>query len=198
MPLAVIGAGQGRTGTRSLGQALDELGFGPCYHGGEQIYIHRNPGWRLWLQALRKEPTEWDKVFDGFRASVDSPGCVFYRELAEEYPSAKVILTVRDSDSWFASAWSIYLSPQAIRRIEAEAGPEIAQVMYKELALGFGPNLDRHSVIEAYERHNAEVQKAIGQDRLLVYEVSQGWGPLCQFLGVPIPDTPFPYRNARQ
>jgi hypothetical protein len=198
MPLALIGAGQGRTGTKSLQSALEELGFGPCYHGGDQVYAYRSPGWQLWLRALKGEPVSWDEVFGTYRATVDSPGCLFYRELAAKYPSAKVILTVRDPDSWFDSIHATFLSPQAIQYFKETMGPEELELFEKEHFAVFGTQLDRDSVIAAYKRHNAEVQRSIASDRLLVYEVTQGWEPLCGFLGVPVPPTPFPHAHSRK
>jgi hypothetical protein len=60
----------------------------------------------------------------------------------------------------------------------------------------FGGDLvSRENAVRVFEAHNAAVQAYVPADRLLVYEVSQGWEPLCEFLGVPVPDTPFPRVN---
>jgi hypothetical protein len=197
VPLAIIGAGQGRTGTKSLKLALEELGFGPCYHGTD-MYRNHPPGWHLWVRALDGEPVDWDVIFDGYKATTDSPACLFYRELAEKYPSAKVILTVRESNSWIASAQATYLSPAGIKTLNEPSDSTAVELLRKELTAGFGAQLEnRESVIAAYERHNAEVQAAIPPERLLVYDVTQGWAPLCEFLGVPVPETPFPHANLK-
>jgi Sulfotransferase domain len=197
MPLAVIGAGQGRTGTTSLKFALEKLGFGPCYHGGEQVYGRRSPGWRLWLRAFNCEPFDWDDLFSGHRSTLDSPSCLFYRELAAKYPSAKVILTLREPNAWFESVRGTFLSEQAIKKCRETLNPDEFELFEKEHFDVFGPQLDRDSVIAAYERHNAEVRRSITPDRLLVYEVTQGWKPLCAFLHVPRPTSPFPCANSR-
>ncbi|MFL6603926.1 MAG: sulfotransferase family protein [Steroidobacteraceae bacterium] len=200
MPIAVIGAGQGRSGTMSLKLALEQLGFGPCYHGGEQVYKYRSPGWHLWLRAFKRESFDWDELFSGYSSTVDSPVCLFYRELAENYPSAKVILTLREPNAWFDSVYATYLSPEFISHFKESAGVAEWELMEKEVVVGFGVQVDRinrDSVIAAYERHNADVQRAIPPDRLLVYDVTEGWEPLCRFLGVPMPATPFPRANSR-
>src|SRR5262249_33070515 len=111
MPLDVIGAGFGRTGTLSLKAALEELGFSRCYH---MVEVLATDDARRWDAAARGEPVDWDRLFEGFRATVDWPACSFYRELLEKYPGAKVILTVRDPDRWYDSArQTIYFVRQA-------------------------------------------------------------------------------------
>ena len=197
MSLTVIGAGQGRTGTKSLQLALEQLGFGPCYHGGEEIYERRSPGWQLWLRAFNRQSFDLDELFSGYRSTVDSPGCLLYRELAARYPAAKVILTVREPNAWFDSVHGTFLSPQLVKNLKETMDRDEWELFEKEHFDVFGSQLDRNSVIAAYKRHNAEVQRSIAPNRLLVYEITQGWAPLCEFLGIRIPDTPFPYEHVR-
>jgi Sulfotransferase domain len=93
MALRVIGAGFGRTGTHSLKLALEQLGFAPCHHMYE---VRAHPEQlAFWQAAARGELPDWDEVFAGFAAQVDWPGARFWRELAEHFPHAKVILSVR-------------------------------------------------------------------------------------------------------
>jgi hypothetical protein len=191
MSLAVIGAGLLRTGTTSLKAAVEILGFAPCYHGEDS---EAPQAWPLWERALDHKTVDWDEIFDGFAATTDVPGCLFYDELAKHYPSAKVVLTIREPNTWFDSVQAL-LSPAffAAHR-DFPSGPLVG----KKFARALGDKLDdRAAVIAAYARHNAAVCRAIPADRLLVYEVTQGWTPLCEFLGVLIPDTPFPNANAR-
>src|ERR1700752_4054595 len=101
MTLSVIGAGFGRTGTMSLKLALEQLGLGPCYHMIEVFKNPKAPGY--WEAAAHGQPVEWEEVFDGYGSTVDWPSATFYRELAEAYPAAKVVLTLRDPKAWFAS-----------------------------------------------------------------------------------------------
>jgi hypothetical protein len=203
MPLKVIGAGQPRTGTLSLKHALEMLGFKPCHHMTE---LAKNPDrWPLWERAFEEKPVDWEEVFKGFVATVDAPGYFFYRELAERYPQAKLILTLRDPERWFDSMLATILAEGYRQKI---AQTPISGVFAKMLAYAAkkrgmgvpggsataGPP-DRASAIAGFEAHNAEVRKTIPAARLLVYEVSQGWAPLCRFLGVPVPDAPFPRFN---
>jgi hypothetical protein len=104
MNLEVIGAGFGRTGTMSLKVALEELGFGPCYHMRE-VFEHPEHI-ELWGAAIQGKPVDWEQIFGNYRATVDWPGCTFYNELLERNPDAKVILTVRDPQRWYESAYN--------------------------------------------------------------------------------------------
>jgi hypothetical protein len=193
MGLDVIGVGLGRTGTLSLKVALEILGFKPCYH---MVEVWASPpAIADWLEAANGRPN-WQKVFDGFRATVDYPGCHFWRELTAAYPNAKVVLTVRDPASWFESTQTTILSPRMRERVAASPAAEfLEKTVWSEFGSGMH---DRDHMIAAFERHSAEVRGAIPPDRLLVLEVSQGWQPLCEFLGVPVPSKPFPRLNSRE
>jgi hypothetical protein len=192
MPLSVIGAGFGRTGTMSLKLALEQLGFGPCYHMEEVFKNPRASGY--WEAAADGAPVDWEEVYAGYRATVDWPGANFYRELAEAYPQAKVILTVRDPEAWFASTQRTLFSPDLQRPEDDSAmGRMGRKVVY---GLFDGQVHDRERVISVFNRHNDMVRQVIPAERLLVYEVSQGWAPLCAFLGVAVPATPMPQVNS--
>lgn len=185
----VIGVGYGRTGTFSLKHALEQLGFGPCYHGFELLWHpERLP---LWQRATAGEAV-WEEVFAGYRATVDWPGIEFWPELVDAYPDARVVLTLRDPDRWFDSMrlFREVLSDPQVRAILAEraSGPGETTRMYDvDLA-------DRAAMVQRFERHTEEVRAKVSADRLLVYEVNQGWDPLCEFLGVPVPESEFPHR----
>jgi hypothetical protein len=210
--LKVIGAGFGRTGTRSLQAALELLGNDPCYHMSTVIAEPFRV--RQWLEIGEGRGPGWDELFAGFRAAVDWPAAAYWRELAEHYPDAKVILTVRDPGRWydsvsetiFARALSerrpLPLRRRVIRRLVTRRAPDFA--LYPRMARSTifdrvfdGRIDDRTHVIEVYESHTAAVKAAIAPDRLLVFDVRQGWAPLCEFLGAPIPDQPFPASNER-
>jgi hypothetical protein len=199
MAIKIIGAGLGRTGTMSLKVALEELGFVKCYHMVE--VLARLDDARTWNAAARGEPVDWDRLFDGYQATVDFPGCMFYRELAEKYAEAKVILTVRDCERWYDSvAQTIYFARKAFPKWAGVLNPRMRdfQRMIGRIWDGMfqGRFEDRAFAIDAFNRHNEQVRRDLPADRLLVYEVSQGWGPLCAFLGVPVPEgKPFPHLN---
>jgi hypothetical protein len=195
MPLQVIGAGLGRTGTMSLKLALEALGFGPCFH---MVEIFRQPRLAaLWECAAKGEPMDWEDVFRGFSATVDWPSCNFYRELANAYPAAKVILTLRDPDSWYESTQkTIFADLDELLDDQSNAWARMTKLVIKDF---FDGRLhDRDHVIAVYARHNENVRRIIPKERLLIYEVTQGWGPLCEFLGVPVPGSPFPRSNSTE
>ncbi|MBV8232285.1 MAG: hypothetical protein JO329_20065, partial [Planctomycetaceae bacterium] len=156
---------------------------------------------RTWDAAARGMPVDWDRLFAGYQATVDFPGCMFYRELLEKYPEAKVILTVRDPERWYDSArQTIYFARNAFPRWAAVLKPRmrVFQRMIDRLWDGMfrGRFEDRAFAIDAFNRHNEQVRRDVPADRLLVYEISQGWGPLCAFVGVPVPEgKPFPHLN---
>jgi hypothetical protein len=192
MTLKVIGAGLGRTGTLSLKTALEELGFGPCHHMME--LLPRPERHRYWEDAALQRPVAWDKVFEGFSSTVDWPYCNFYRELAGLYPDAKVILTVREPDAWFDSISRTIFPLQAASAANPSSPLERAS---KVMIWDFfdGRLEDRDHVIAVYEKHNRAVKAAIPPERLLTFDVREGWAPLCQFLGVPVPAAAFPRVN---
>jgi hypothetical protein len=203
--MKVIGVGVGRTGTLSLKAALDRLGFGPCFHMRNVLdHPERLP---LWEAAAAGSAVDWDEVFAGYESSVDWPGAAFWRELTAYYSDAKVILTVRDPERWYHSVReTIYqlfgggtespLAEEALQRI-----PGIATMhAFNRKLVWDGPFLqgrfdDRDWAMHAFVRHNAAVCEEIPSERLLVFDVSAGWGPLCDFLGVDKPAEEFPRLN---
>jgi Sulfotransferase domain len=199
--MRVIGAGFGRTGTMSLKAALEELGFGPCYH---MLDLLDHPEWApMWQAAVDGDHVDWDEVFDGFQATVDWPGASFYEELAEHYPDAPVVLTVRDPDDWYESTRrTIYAAREAamageLGPAEVAAPPAVMQIigtLIWERTFG-GRFLDREHAIAMFNRHTDRVKAAIPRGRLLVHEIKDGWEPLAMFLGVDLPDTEFPRLN---
>jgi hypothetical protein len=191
MPLLIVGAGLGRTGTMSLKLALEQLGFGPCYHMLEVFQNPAAPGW--WEAVADGERADWEKIFEGFRATVDWPSATYYKTLADAYPGAKVILTLRDPEAWFASTQATIFN----RDFTAAPANPFESMVFKVVADMFDRRMhDRDHVISVYERHNAEVRAAIAPERLLIYELAQGWAPLCAFLGVAAPDGPMPWLNS--
>jgi hypothetical protein len=193
MALRVIGAGLGRTGTLSLKVALEQLGFTSCYHMAEVIM---NPSHAALWTAAADGRADWERIFEGYAATVDYPGCRYWRELAETYPEAKVVLSVRDPDKWFESTQETIFSERSRQQLNYEGFEEFFE---KNVFSQFGERIhDRGFMIEAFRRHNEDVKRAIPSERLLVFEVSQGWEPLCEFLDVPVPTAPFPHANSRE
>lgn len=199
MTLQVIGAGFGRTGTLTLKLALETLGFAPCHH---MVEVLANPDQLpFWNRAVNGEAMDWEEVYGGYKATVDWPGCHFYAELAERYPDAKVILSKRDPERWYESMSETILKSMAMMGLDSvDAIPEDSPMRFGAHIITrqtFGGNFGKDNVIAAFERHNAEVQRRIPPERLLVFEAREGWEPLCAFLGVPVPDEPFPRTNSK-
>jgi hypothetical protein len=194
MTLSIIGAGLGRTGTLSLKLALEQLGFGPCYHMRE-LFKQLDAHVPIWNRAADGESVDWDALFVGYNAAVDDLTAAFYREIATQYPEAKVILTVRDPARWYESFKETIIHPFTKPLPDDLAG---WQAMLRKAVVDrvFEGNVqDREHVIARYERHNHDVKQAVAPERLLVYEVAEGWEPLCLFLGVAEPTEPFPRVN---
>lgn len=214
--LQVIGVGYGRTGTASMKVALERLGFAPCCHMTEvmeQPELVRR--WRRVADGSR----DWESVLGNYRATVDWPGAAYWRELVDAYPDAKVVLTIRDPQRWYQSAVNTILKFPMRRRNLAErllfavvrwAYPSSAQVpllldrvLWNRVFDGRPFNgrsfpdgvPDQEYAIGSFTRHNDEVKAYVPPDRLLVFSVAEGWEPLCAFLGVPVPDEPFPRLN---
>lgn len=199
MALKVIGAGFGRTGTLSMKAALEQLGLGPCYHMAE--VIAHPPFVAHWTAAAEGRPVNWDVVFEGYGSTVDWPACSFWRELADHDRDAKVILTVRDLDTWFdscqATIFNIMKAPLDALPPHMAGIARMARILVRDKT--FGDRLDDRSHCLAVHRAHIEVvRRTIPANRLLVFDVKEGWGPLCAFLDVPVPDSPFPRVNERE
>lgn len=197
MPLEIVGTGFGRTGTLSLKLALEQLGFGRCYH---MIEVAQNPGHSaLWSAADDGAPTDWTALFASYRATVDWPSTRFWRQIADHFPKARVIHTERPADAWYASVTSTIYQVMA-RPTPPNAPPAMHEQleMARKLILRgtFGGRFeDADHAISVFEAHNARVKREIAPERLLVHQTGQGWEPLCAFLGVPVPATPYPKVN---
>jgi hypothetical protein len=190
----VIGAGCGRTGTASLKRALEILGFEPCHHMSEVLRNFDTA--KDWAAALGGDRAALGRVLAGYRATQDFPGSLLWREMMDLYPDAKVLLSVRDSRKWYRSVIRTIANPANRDRW---AKSELAEVMgplsQAMAARGFRRDDPEDEMIAFYERHNQAVRDGVPADRLLEYQVGQGWEPLCAFLGVDVPDEPFPHVN---
>jgi hypothetical protein len=211
--MKVIGAGFGRTGTLSMKAALEQLGFGPCYHMVE-VFEHPEDV-AVWEAAAFGKPVDWHQIFDRYPSSVDWPACAFYEPLMQLYPDAKVLLTVRDSEKWYESVReTIYQrsrSGEGLRGVFMSIAFNVVSLIRPALKrqirmirkLIWEDTFDNRFedkawAISVYEQHNERVKQIVPADCLLVFDVKQGWEPLCAFLGVEVPkDTPFPHLNDR-
>ncbi|WP_456429985.1 sulfotransferase family protein [Rhodocaloribacter sp.] len=196
MAMNVIGTGVGRTGTYSLKLALNQLGLGPCHHMEE--VLHNMPVQvPLWSSVLDGSP-DWQAIYSGYESTVDWPTACFFRELLEAFPDARFVLTHRSPESWADSFGSTIYRLIAGRD---QAPPEMKAWLDMASGViartGFPEGLSREGLMQAFTAHNEAVKCTIPADRLLVYQVKDGWEPLCAFLGVPVPAGPFPRTNDR-
>jgi hypothetical protein len=189
MALSVIGAGFGRTGTESMKLALEALGMGPCHHMKEVL---PNPDQiALWRALAGGGVVDWDKAFAGYNSTVDWPGAYYLRELSAYYPKAKIVLTLRSAESWYAS-----MEKTILKVLKTSTEP--TSLGLRLIGHGvFDDRLDdRDHLIAKFEKNTADVQAAFDGERLLTYNLGDGWEPLCRFLGKPVPEAPFPRTNA--
>ena len=205
MSVRIIGAGFGRTGTTSLEAALEKLGFGPCY-GMEDAFESPDHA-EAWEAAACGDRVEWRTLLGGYRSALDWPAASFYGSIMEAYPRAKVILTVRDPEGWYESTRNtiygvpktVYASPVlSLLRLVAPRTRRATQITERVIWEGTfsGRFEDKEYAIGVFERHVEEVKRRVPSEKLLVYSVKQGWGPLCEFLGVQEPEgEPFPHLN---
>jgi hypothetical protein len=190
MALKVVGSGLGRTGTKSLQSALNLLGFGPCHHMVE-VFAHPEST-RLWIEAAAGRP-DWDAIFAGYESMVDYPGAHYWRQLADYYPKAKILHSVRDPEEWFESTQATIFAPEGPT---SRPGPMME--FFASFTGEFRDHMhDRTFMIDYFCRHTDEVKRTIPPERLLIYEAGQGWEPLCRFLESPFPEMAYPNENSR-
>ncbi len=196
MAVQVFGVGVGRTGTYSLKLAINQLGLGPCHHM-EAVLTNISVQVPLWSAALTGRP-DWHAIYRGFESAVDWPTAGFFRELIKAYPSAKFVLTQRDPQNWADSFQATIYKLLAGREQgppELRAWLEMADDVIAKT--GFPRGLDRDELISAFVTHNEAVKTTIPAGQLLVYEVKEGWAPLCKFLNTRVPAEAFPRTNNR-
>jgi len=209
MALTIIGAGFGRTGTTSLYTALNQLGF-PCYHMFEVLKNAANKSHLdFWRKVANSEPgTQHDReqVFSNYTAALDNPACCVWRELLSAYPDARVVLTLhpKGAEAWYDSTVdTIYFTETMwqfkVLEFTTPFGRKFGDMARKLIwrRSHKGTMKDRDKAIAHYNRHMEDVKATVPPDRLLVFSVDQGWGPLCEFLGVPAPESEFPNVNDR-
>lgn len=205
MGVEVIGAGLGRTGTSSFREAMEILGFGKCYHMKEVIDRDHVDQW------MRIVDTEDPKLIRDlmekgkYRSTADYPACIFWQEQLKMYPDAKVVMTMRDADSWYKSM----MDTIAVLIPDCETCPfgvrvfmgmgfygRFSKFTSKIITDGtFGGDWSKRNVIHTYHNHLKKVKMLCPPEKLLLFHASDGWEPLCTFLNVPIPDQPYPHAN---
>jgi len=202
--MRLIGAGLPRTATLTQKVALEMLGYGPCYHMVNVLAdLDLVPVWRSALEG----DVDWEQVFDGFESSVDYPGSYFYRELIEVWPDAKVLLSVRDPESWERSMWSTIVDVMEaeslgcyLSKAAGEINPkwaaycELMKDMWERFGI-FDGDRTWSNFESAFNRHTEEVKATVPAEKLLIWQPADGWEPLCEFLEVEVPRQPLPQTN---
>ena len=192
MSIRVIGAGLGRTGTHSLKLALERLTGEPCYHMVE-VFKHMDHC-SIWAEAGRGNLPDWDSLLVGYGSAVDWPSAAFWQEMSDALPDAVVVLSVRDPEKWWESASQTIFA--SIDRMPDPHWQDMIQSIFSSKT-----QMNRackESCIAAFNKHNDEVIQAIPAERLVIWQASDGWEPLCKALGVPVPEEPFPVTNTRE
>ncbi|MGD9295285.1 MAG: sulfotransferase [Roseobacter sp.] len=200
MTLKIIGPGFGRTGTKSTKDALEILGFAPCHHMFE--VFGNPPQVKFWQAFAEGKDVDFREVFAGYQAQIDWPGAHAWRELVQTFPEAKVLLTVRPEESWYRS-YSRTIGKFMKVYKDLELPPHIrdmADTMTEMVVIPTfgGVEHSKQAALDAYRKRIEEVRAEIAPERLLVFDVAEGWDALCSFLEVPVPDTPFPHQNRRE
>lgn len=201
--LKIIGAGLGRTGTTSLHEALQQLGYKSLHFDEHRLNDI--------LDGSTQRPDF--RRYDDVDAVSDVPAALFYNELLEAYPDARVILTVRNVDDWWRSIERLFSQTAPVEKY-----PHLRHLLAKKLGLGWllGRELDETAFLRnlrncaygspkpieslykrAYHQHNGAVRARVRPDRLLIMDIAagEGWEKLCPFLGVRAPSIPFPCTN---
>lgn len=201
----VIGAGWGRTGTSSFKKALEILGYNPTYH---MVEVIENNHVQFWQRVLDGKPYDFQEVFDGkqkYRATCDFPSAQYWREQLKRYPDAKVILTAREPEKWFKSCTQTifcasFNSPYTSFWVKVALWlgiprPGFGKMVSQMFGVATGGSWEKDKVIASYVKHVEDVKRECPPEQLLVFDVTEGWEPLCKFLNKPVPNVPFPHVN---
>jgi hypothetical protein len=209
MSLVVIGTGLSRTGTTTIRKVVEELGFGPCYHSTD-LFI-RPRGIEFWEALEKGNKVDFEEFFSQYNAIIGFPGYLFHQQLKDKYPDAKVILSYRDPDVWYEDVSNtIFKSesshvkkayPEEVRTFDPYLADCILRIQgLQKRMLEENYFIERFEekdfAIQRYIEWNEDIKKIYSGDDLLVYQVTEGWGPICEFLGVPVPEEkPYPHLN---
>ena len=197
-----------RTATTTQTVALEQLGFGACYHMRDLLADLDN-GLPLWESVAEGSP-DWERIFGDAQSTVDWPSARYYRALMEYYPDAKVLLSVRDSEAWVrsmrATVWGMFHGDSVIHHV-SDTRAVLDPLWQRYTALMHRITWEERSGVLAGDtstdaglaavmnRWNDEVKSTVPAERLLVWDPAEGWGPLCGFLGVEVPAEPLPRLN---
>ena len=198
--MKIICAGVGKTGTKSIAKALRHLGL-TVFDWEEQTFDFQDH----WVDVFQNgAQLDVKRVYQHADAIVDAPGNFFWEEILEAYPDSKVILSEREEDSWLKSAVNQLQVIEAVisRRFLCVLSPTSRKrlfVTYSVINALVGSANPKSGFIlrKRYREHNHRVKSLVPPEKLLVYNVKQGWKPLCDFLGCEVPTVAFPHENIK-
>lgn len=212
VPMRVLCLGPSRTGTASLTQALKRLGYVHCYHGYDPL-LQNASDMKFWLEAKNERcgkktgrrftREDFDQLLGHCQAVTDFPCLTFAEELIEAYPEAKIVYTTRDRDTWHKSVsgtLEYYINHPAIPRVTMVGKIFNTDLQYVSEYLEYfftgyyGGDFRKHGK-RVFDEHYELVHRLAPKDNILDWSVKEGWGPLCEFLGDPVPEVEFPYVN---
>ena len=187
--MKIVGACLARTATESLKLALERLIGRPCYHMFETM--KRAEHFPIWTRAIQGHAPDWHDFLAEYGAAVDEPTAHFWRELSAVYPDALILLSVRDTDDWWRS--TIQTVIPAVRNLPPGPMNDLMQLMWSS-EFSFD-RYDESAAKAGYERYIKNVRTHAPRGQLIEWHLGDGWPPICDALGVPIPDEPFPHVN---
>lgn len=192
MSLQVIGAGLPRTGTNSLKHALEQLVGEPCYHMWE-LLAHQDHA-PVWTAAGQGETPDWSKLLEGYGATVDFPAAAFWPELMDAYPSAFVLLSLRDTESWWHSCRRTAF-PFVLGLPSGPVKDMILTLWEKRFITDV---MNERAAKDAFEAYNESVRVGVPKERLIEWRLGDGWEPICRALHIRAPREAFPHVNTAE
>ena len=197
--MKIICAGYGKTGTKSIAKALRYLGF-TVFDWEEQTLDFLDH----WVDVFQNgAKPDVKRVYQNADACIDFPGVFFFEEILDAFPDCKVILSVREEDSWIESAVRQLNASAAVRSevmiMLSQTNRKMAYVFDSFLNAAYGSCNPKstHVLRKRYRIHNHRVKSIVPADKLLVYNITQGWKPLCDFLESEVPNVAFPHENIK-
>ncbi|EKD16158.1 NAD dependent epimerase [Drepanopeziza brunnea f. sp. 'multigermtubi' MB_m1] len=215
--------GLSRTAGTSLDEALRILGYANIYNMN-RLATDRAADCPAWLRALRGKygggdgkkdgdgrerfgKEDWERLLRGFSVIRGLPGAAFAPELIAAFPSARIILTTRDVDSWYSSClqtihWRAH-DPvlRLLSWLDVGQASRRYQTLFRAVQDGLYGGDFKTSGRAVFVAHNAHVRRLVrlkqeGEEkRFLEFRPGDGWLPLCAFLGREVPEGPFPQGN---
>ncbi len=188
--LQVICLGLFRCATHSMKVALEILGYDKCYHFFE--FMERPQDEKTINELCEGKSPDLKELFKGCKSVSDVPMALFYKELYNQYPNAKFILNTRDAEKWYSSSLeTVYYDGKP---------PFISHTVtfcnYMWESYFEGQFTNKEKAIEIFNKHFDDVRKTIPKEKLLEFNVVDGWEPLCKFLNVDVPKEEFPKSNS--